>query len=341
MHFCVKLLERCNFLVIKYKSKQPNFKWIHVKDASYINHFLDNFKLARYNNREIILGEVEMVIDLDLYGVFVSVATNGSFSKAAKELNVTQSAISQAIGKIEKIFEKDLFIRSSHGVILTEFGKVLLKQVEPSIIELNNVFENINNLSKQEKTITIGASSTICTNLILPILSDYKDRHFYIESILNDKDKIRLVESGKLDFAIINDYNLPMDANLYKKKLLSLEYGFYYNPEKLQVDLSNLFSNTLIIKNGGTKGRIEFNKRFYSLAFKFNNTLELSHDDAIIEATKMGLGIGFCPDLYIRSANLKKLDLSQETLKKDIVLIYQQKSDLIDDFINQITAKQP
>ncbi len=284
----------------------------------------------------IVLGEI-MVIDLDLYRVFVSVATNGSFSKAAEELNVTQSAISQAVQKIEKIYEKELFVRSRQGVILTSFGKMLFEKVEPSIGELDGVYEDILNKTKQD-VITIGASSTICQNLILPIIkSSYEDKHFYLESLLSDKEKIRAVESGKFDFAIINDYNLPLDSGLYKKKLLSLEYGFYYNPEKLNVDEKNVYNNTLILKNSGTKGRVEFNKKYYGLPFKFKNVLELSHDDIIIEATRLGLGIGFCPDIYVPSG-LKKLDIRGESVRKSIVIIYQQKSELIDDFIDKISS---
>lgn len=280
-----------------------------------------------------------MVIDLDLYRVFVSVATNGSFSKAAEELNVTQSAISQAIQKIEKIFGKELFVRSRQGVILTSFGKSLFEKVAPSINELDNIYNDVLNQTKQD-VITIGASSTICQNLILPIIkSTYPDKHFYLESILSDKEKIRAVENGKFDFAIINDYYLPLDSGLYKKNLLSLEYGFYYNPEKLNVDENNIFTNTLILKNSGTKGRIEFNKKYYSLPFKFKNVLELSHDDLIIEAAKLGLGIGFCPDIYVPNG-LKKLNIAGDPVRKNIVIIYQQKSELIFEFINKLTQKQ-
>lgn len=277
-----------------------------------------------------------MEIDFDLYKVFVSVATNGSVSKASEELGVTQSAVSQSILKLEKIFGKELFVRSRQGVVLTSFGLELFEYVNSSVKDLNLVYEKINNSKKAEKSIKIGASDTLSINFIIPLIKKhFANTHFYVESLMSDKEKIIAVENGNLDFAIINDYNLPLSSNLYKKKLVSLEYGFFYNDKLLNLTDENLYEQTLIIKNAGTKGRIEFNKKFYSLAYKFKNIMEFSHDDIIIEATSSGLGIGFCPAQYV-NGKLKRVNLSEEKVIKNVVLIYQQPSEIIDIFSNEL-----
>ncbi len=274
-----------------------------------------------------------MDIDFDLYKVFVSVASNGSFSKASEELGVTQSAVSQSISKLETIFEKELFIRNKQGVKLTGFGSELYEQVSLGVKQLNQVYEKAISLKKHDKTIKVGASGTIAVNLLIPIIKKhFTGIHFYIESLMSDKEKIIAVENGTLDFAIINDYNLPLSSNLYKKRLLSLDYGFFYNDKLLNVTEENLYNQTLILKNAGTKGRVEFNKKYYGLAYKFVNLMEYSHDDIIIEATKAGLGIGFCPKQYVDG--LAKVNIDGETITKNIVLIYQQKSEVIDLIIN-------
>lgn len=277
-----------------------------------------------------------MEVGFDLYKIFVSVATNGSVSKAANELSVTQSAVSQSILKLEKIFNKELFIRGRQGVSLTSFGSELFEHVNSSVKDLNLVYEKIINSRKVKDVIKIGASDTISINLIIPLIKKhFQNTHFYIESLISDKEKIIAVENGSLDFAIINDYNLPLSSNLYKRKLISLDYGFFYNDKILNINDENLFDQTLIIKNAGTKGRIEFNKKFYDIVYKFKNTMEFSHDDIIIEATKLGLGIGFCPADYV-SKELKRLNLSEEKVIKNVVLIYQQPSEIIDIFSDEI-----
>lgn len=280
-----------------------------------------------------------MDIDLDLYKVFVSVASNGSVSKASDELGVTQSAVSQSILKLEKIYGEELFIRSRQGVMLTSSGKELYDNISSEINSLSKVYEKIKSSNKKKDVIKLGASDTLTINLLLPIIKKhYSNLQFYVESLISDKEKIIAVENGSLDFAIINDYNLPLSSNLYKKKLISLEYGFYYNKDTLNFDENDLFNQTLIVKNAGTKGRVEFNKKFYNIAYKFKNTMEFSHDDIIIEATKMGLGIGFCPKEYVNNS-LTPLFLSEEKIIKDVVLIYQQKSEIIDTIVSEMNKK--
>ena len=61
----------------------------------------------------------------ELYKIFTVVASNGSFSKAAEELFMTQSAISQSIKQLESSIDMILFKRTPKGVELTEAGEIL------------------------------------------------------------------------------------------------------------------------------------------------------------------------------------------------------------------------
>src|SRR5690554_1266097 len=66
-----------------------------------------------------------MIENLDLYRIFYIASQNKSFSKAAQELYMTQSAVSQAIMKLEAELDIQLFHRTRKGVILTNEGKIL------------------------------------------------------------------------------------------------------------------------------------------------------------------------------------------------------------------------
>ncbi|WP_454191220.1 LysR family transcriptional regulator [Paenibacillus sp. Marseille-Q7038] len=74
-----------------------------------------------------------MIGKLDLYRVFNVVSQNKSFSKAAEELFLTQSAVSQAITKLEKELEISLFYRTSKGVVLTTEGKLLNEHINSAL----------------------------------------------------------------------------------------------------------------------------------------------------------------------------------------------------------------
>ena len=81
-----------------------------------------------------------MVTKLDLYKVFCQVGKSKSFSKASKELYMTQPAVSQAIMQLEGELDIRLFNRTSKGVTLTNEGSLLYEYVN-SAINLINVGE--------------------------------------------------------------------------------------------------------------------------------------------------------------------------------------------------------
>ena len=282
-----------------------------------------------------------MEIDLDLYRIFVSVASNGSVSKAAEELSVTQSAVSQRILKLENIFGKELFIRGQRGLKLSAFGEKLYEACKFPVRELEKVLDIVTDKLSEKKVLKIGASDTILQNVVLPIIKNkLPNEEFIFESLMTDKEKIAAVENGSLDFAVINDYNIPHSDNVYKRPLCELEYGFFYNPQLLKIDEENIYSQTLLLKNSRTKGRTEFNKKFFELAYKFDKISEFSHDETIIEAVKLGLGIGFCPKMYVKDKGLEEIELSKEKYIKQVVLIFQQNSEIIQTFIGAVNENR-
>lgn len=74
-----------------------------------------------------------MISKLDLYRVFGCVGKCKSFSKAAKELYMTQPAVSQSIMQLEKELDIRLFTRTPKGVILTNEGEILFEYVTSAI----------------------------------------------------------------------------------------------------------------------------------------------------------------------------------------------------------------
>ncbi len=74
-----------------------------------------------------------MISKLDLYRVFGCVGECKSFSKAAKELYMTQPAVSQSIMQLEKELDIRLFTRTPKGVILTNEGEILFEYVTSAI----------------------------------------------------------------------------------------------------------------------------------------------------------------------------------------------------------------
>ena len=74
-----------------------------------------------------------MDVNYELYKVFYYVASTLSFSEAASQLFISQSAVSQSIKTLERKLDQTLFIRSTKKVQLTPEGEILLRHIEPAM----------------------------------------------------------------------------------------------------------------------------------------------------------------------------------------------------------------
>lgn len=132
---------------------------------------------------------------------FITVAELGSFSAASRKLYISKSAIMQQINLLEKKIDCILFDRNSHGVYLTEAGKIFLiqaRKIQHLFIETNKIMQNYKN------TIIVGTGYLSTTNF----LEDYWN-------------KFSKNQSFKLQFKEIQDYeNISSDIDLIETILL-------------------------------------------------------------------------------------------------------------------------
>ena len=149
-----------------------------------------------------------MITKLDLYKVFCQVAKSKSFSKASKELYMTQPAVSQAIMQLEKELDIRLFNRTSKGVSLTNEGSLLFEYANSAISLINVGEEKIlefKNLTMGE--LKIGAGDTISKYFLLPYLETFHNKYPNIKfKIINGTtiELCSLIKSGEIDIAVCN-----------------------------------------------------------------------------------------------------------------------------------------
>mgnify|MGYP003369231772 CR=1 FL=1 len=114
---------------------------------------------------------------LSQYRIFYAVAKTGNISKAAKELFISQPAISKAISKLEESLGLPLFTRNSRGVQLTVEGQVLFSHVSNAFDTLNrgeNELRRIKDFNIGQ--LKIGVSNTLCKYVLLPYLKGLSSR---------------------------------------------------------------------------------------------------------------------------------------------------------------------
>lgn len=152
-----------------------------------------------------------MDINYELYKMFNKVAKTGSFTKVAEENFISQSAVTQAMKKLENQLGGTLFVRSKSGVTLTPEGQTLYEYINNSLEVLNsaeNLFSKYKNLEKGNLRIICG-STLVDLVLLKPLMNFIKDYPNVTVSVVNDisSNSLEKIANGKADIAI---FNLPM-----------------------------------------------------------------------------------------------------------------------------------
>ena len=144
---------------------------------------------------------------LSQYKIFYAVAKAGNISKAAKELFISQPAISKSISKLEENLGVSLFTRNSRGVQLTVEGQVLFSHVSNAFDTLGrgeNELKRIKNFNIGQ--IKIGVSNTLCKYILLPYLKGFIDEYPHVKIMIDSQDTARtisMLEQQKLDIGLI------------------------------------------------------------------------------------------------------------------------------------------
>ena len=157
-----------------------------------------------------------LCMDIRVLKYFLAVAREGSITKAANVLHVTQPTLSRQLQDLEKELQHKLFVRGQHSVSLTEEGHILRQRAE-EIIDMvektKNEFLSTKDIIKGTVYIGSGESDAISliTNIVKTVQTEYKEIKFDFLSG-NADDLCEKLDKGLLDFAILIE---PVNISKY------------------------------------------------------------------------------------------------------------------------------
>lgn len=277
-----------------------------------------------------------------------------SFTKAAKELNLTQPAVSQHIKQLEEEFDAKLFVRSNNNLFLTKEGEIVLKYALRIQSLYNDMTRKLKDYKKCANNLTVGITHTSESNIAPEIMAKYSERnsgsHIRIisDSIKNLYEKLSLYQ---IDLAII-------EGKITNKKFSSILLGTdslvavvsLDNPlaNKKVVTISDLKKENLILRNleSGTSTLFanELAKMDEDIS-NFHLSLEMDNVASIKMLVRKNLGISILPksacsreikENKLVGLPIENLDLIRETnlvfidnnidrnILEDIVSIYRE-----------------
>jgi LysR family carnitine catabolism transcriptional activator len=118
---------------------------------------------------------------------FVAVARAGSFSEAARLLNLSQPALSRTIRLLEEQIDARLFDRDTRNVTLTAAGGALLPVAERLVGDFDHAFAELAQLFAGERgRIVIGALPSLAAKLLPRLIKDFQGSHPQVEIVVRD-----------------------------------------------------------------------------------------------------------------------------------------------------------
>src|SRR3974390_2175481 len=245
-------------------------------------------------------------MDLSQLQVFLTVAKEQSFSRAAEKLFRTQPAVSIVIRKLEESVGQPLLVRGARQVKLTDAGELLRDYAERLLNlrdEIQKGMEDLKSLGRGELTLGVNESSI---HALLPALARYRKLYPGVRLLMHrtlSRDIPREVLNYRLDLGAVS--YVPQDSKLTAVEIFQDELTFVVPPKhplahRRSVNVKELGGETFIAHSVQSSYR----SRVIQLFERHRTPLQLSIEMPTIESIKrfvqMGMGVAIVPRMCVQ-----------------------------------------
>ncbi|MEC8858774.1 MAG: LysR family transcriptional regulator [Pseudomonadota bacterium] len=173
-------------------------------------------------------------LDLNLFLVFDTIYTERNLTQAAKALSITQPAVSNALSRLRRVFNDELFVRTSKGMLPTPVADSIAQNISAALGMLNASVLEREDFSPDSAERTYHFSMTdLAEAVILPRLFPHFEQHaphLSLQSYYTKRhEMVRQLSRGELDFAV--DVPLIEDTQVSHQSLIKDDYVCAMRPD--------------------------------------------------------------------------------------------------------------
>lgn len=272
-------------------------------------------------------------IDSRQLRAFAALARTGSFTLAAKELFLSQSAVSHSMKALETDVGCRLFDRVGKKVLLTQAGEALLHHTEKILQEMAAARAGLEQLGKWGVgRLRIGASPTACQYILPSVLREFKESFPKCRISIEPGDTLDAIESvreNRIDLAITLE---PRNEEQFEfHPLFSDELAFIVGAMHPWAREGHVVRNEI-----PKQSYVLYNKNSYTFRMVrdyfnqedmvLNTVIELGSMEAIKELVKLGLGVSilspWIAQKEIQEKSLVALPLGRRKMKRNWGVIH-------------------
>ena len=277
-------------------------------------------------------------MELSQLEVFLAVARERRFSRAAEKLHRTQSAVSQTIRKLEEELGEALFDRSSREGVLTDAGKVLFDYAEKLINLRGEATESLSELRELQKGKLVIAANEFTVLYLLPLLAVFRRLHPMIKITVERSLGSRIPDDVLLyrsEFGVLS-YE-PQEPALHCIVVYLDELVFVTPPTHPlatapQVSVRQLGAESFVAHIVSSPYREKVIQLFKTHKTPLHMDLELPTLQAIKQYVAAGNGVAFIPEISVESelarGELVRIPVRELQIKRKLRLVYRKGANL-------------
>jgi DNA-binding transcriptional LysR family regulator len=274
------------------------------------------------------------VIETSQLSTLVAVARAKSFSKAAEDLHVTQSAISQSIKNLENKLEVKLFKRSGKKVVLTPEGEKLHTLAQSYLTQMEDTLQEIHHArDSMSGRVRIATLTGIGKSWLAPEMLQFAAENPELTVSIElgfQEDLVSAFENFRYDFLVLPEETLP---TVGERKLIGEERSvlvypdspdFKIGPSITLEELSKL--PTVLFQEEGDGLYLKWcRERFGRVPQKINKRYIINSHGNMLQAVQKGLGVAVVPQHVLKRSYYKdkvKMFSDQEVSNGRFFVVY-------------------
>jgi len=246
--------------------------------------------------------------------VFDVVARHLNYTSAAKELYLSQPAVSMQVKQLEEQVNLPLIEKQGKKLYLTEVGKEMHNYARSTIQQLLDLEETIGQMKTLEQGHLKLAVASTANHFVIRLLAIFARQNPKIRislEVTNRSSLLDLLDRNECDLVIMG--SLPEGSSLVAEHFLENPLVVITSPDHRlakmkKVPLSELIKEEFIIRERGSGTRSAIERFFTDQDMEFKTKLDMSNNRAIKHAVEEGLGVS------IVSMHTLELELNAQTL---------------------------
>ena len=283
------------------------------------------------------------------YLTFIKVAQLGSYTKAAKQLFISQPAVSQQLTSLENELGVKLFTYHNRQLKLTCEGEKLLTYVQSLKVQTDKFITNLHHPSSLQTSLTIATTMSLANEITPNIIAKIQANNTFTKlncKIANTKLCLESVQAGKVDFALIEG-NFPKEKFsshiITEEKFIPVCSPLLGLNAKQTYRFSDLLDYPIIYREEGSGSYNIFktilaSRNIAPSDFKFN--YQVGSPTAIKALLLKGLGISFIYQTVAKhelaTKQLIPIKIENLNITHPIYLVYSKNSYFAKDYLNII-----